>query len=155
VGMLHNLKLWVSPPKMSDPDFGPLIFMHMSKAPERSYWEGEWKFPGTGTPVFIALRGGENGPTQEAREFYLELPRRFEQIVRLCQPRLEQVFRDWLGQSLPTDIFSVLKLSGFDVEDPTQHPPQWNVSFETTGDKWLSITVPFVAEVAMEAEVDT
>jgi hypothetical protein len=31
MGFLHNLKLWLSPPQMTDPDFGKLIFMHIEK----------------------------------------------------------------------------------------------------------------------------
>lgn len=129
--------------------------MHISKHPERSYWECEWKFPNTGTSVFIALRGDESGPSQESRQFYLSLPQRFEQVIAECRPKLELVSKKWLNQSLPSDIFTVLKLSGFGVEDPVQHPIRWDVSFETTGDPWLGITVPFIGETAMEAEVDT
>jgi hypothetical protein len=38
---------------MTDPDFGNLLFMHVSKWPEGSYWEREWSFPKTGTVVGI------------------------------------------------------------------------------------------------------
>jgi hypothetical protein len=155
MGFLRNVKLWRHPPKIRDPEFGELVFMHSSNAPQRSYWECEWKFPKTGTNVSIALRGGESGPTRDARHFYLGLPGRFEQIIEASRPRLERVFREWLNQLLPTDIFSVLKLSGFGVEDLVAEPIRWDVSFETTGDKWLGITIPFVGDIAMEAEVDT
>lgn len=155
MGFLRNLKLWLHPPRMSDPDFGTLVFMHSSKAPERSYREGESNFPNTGTLVFISLRGDESGPTLDAKRFYLGLPDRFEQILATCRPKLEKFFEDWLGQPLPPNIFSALKLSGFDVEDLSQRPIHWDVSLEATGDKWLGITVPFVGETATEAWVDT
>lgn len=152
---LHNLKLWLSPLRITDPDFGNLVFMHFSKFPERSYWECEWTFPKTGLPVAIALKGGENGPRPEAREFYLSLPERFEEIMVSCRPQLDQVFKEWLGQSLPDDAFRVLKLSGFGLEDPEERPVRWDVSFETTGEKWLGVTVPFVGDAAGKATVDT
>jgi len=155
MGFLRNLRLWLRPPRVSDPDFGNLLFMHISKHPERSYWECEWKFPNTGINVFIALRGDESGPTEESRQFYLGLPQRFEWVMAECRPRLEGVFKEWLNRSLPTDIFSVLKLSGFELEDPTQHPVHWDVSFETIGDPWLGITVPFVDETSTRAIVDS
>lgn len=129
--------------------------MHISKHPERSYWECEWKFPNTGTIVFIALRGDESGPKQEFRRFYLSLPGRFEQIVSASRPKLEHVFKEWLNQPLPPDIFSILRLTGFGVEDPRQPPIHWNVSFETIGEKWLGIEVAFVGDMAMEATVDS
>jgi len=62
MGFLHNLKFWLSPPKMTDPDFGNLTFMHIGKHPERSYWECEWAFPPSGTVIEITLNGGESGP---------------------------------------------------------------------------------------------
>lgn len=140
---------------MNDPEFGELVFVRISNAPERSYWECEWKFPNTGTKVFIALRGDESGPNEDVRTFYRALPARFEQITTACRPRLEQVFRKWLNQPLPLDIFSAVTLAGFEVDDPRTLPIRWNVSFETIGGKWLGITVPFVDETAMEASVDT
>jgi hypothetical protein len=138
---------------MTDPDFGELVFMHMSKHPERSYWECEWKFPPTGQPVFI--RGGEEGPRSEVRRFYLDLPGRFDQILASCRPRLEQVTKEWLNESLPQDVFATLRLSGFGVEDPSSNSVHWDVSFETLGKKWLGITIPFIGRAAMEVQVDT
>ena len=75
-------------------------------------------------------------------------------MMALCRPQLEKVFNEWLGQSLPEDTFRVLKLSGFDLEDPKQRPVRWDVSFETTGEKWLGITIPFVGDTVGEATVD-
>jgi len=155
MALLHNLKLWLFPLRMTDPDFGNLLFMHISKWPERSYWECEWIFPKTTTVVAITLQGGESGPMPEARLFYLSLPGRFEQIVAASRPKLEQVFDHWLHERLPQDIFTVVRLSGFGLENPKARPVRWDISFETTGDKWLGITIPFVGDTAMEATVDT
>jgi hypothetical protein len=155
MGFVRNLKLRLSPPRMTDPEFGNLIFMYISKFPERSYWECEWIFPPTGSPVAIALRGGETGPEQNSKQFYNSLPGRFPQIMSLCRPQLEQVFKQWLNQPLPENGFEVLKLSGFGLEDVAKQPVQWDVSFETTGEKWLGITIPFVGDIAGEAIVDT
>jgi hypothetical protein len=155
MSFLHNMKLWLSPPKIVDPVFGRLVFMHMEKRPERSYWEGEWAMPGAKCPVEISLPGGENGPSEDSRRFYLGLPDRIEQILDRCRPPLSRVFREWLDTDLPSDMFSALKLTGFDVDDPQKRPLQWSVWFETTGDKWLGITIPFDGEIAGDAEVDT
>lgn len=43
---------------MTDSDFGNLLFMHLYKWPERSYWECEWSFPKISTVVGIVIRGG-------------------------------------------------------------------------------------------------
>jgi hypothetical protein len=155
MGFLHNLKLRFSPPRIDDPDFGSLLFMFIPNAPERSYWECEWKFPRTGTEISIGLPGGESGPSPEARQFYLSLPERFDQILDAARPQLQEVFRTWLQQDLPQDIFTVVKLAGFDLEDPKAQPVQWDISFETTGDEWLGIIVPFIGDTPQEATVDT
>ena len=155
MSILHNLKLRLSPPRITDPDFGSLLFMYVPNAPERSYWESEWNFPKTATPISIGLDGGEAGPLPEARQFYLSLPDRFEQIVAAVRPKLEQVFKQWLQQELPQDIFTAVKLAGFGLEDPKGKPLHWNISFETTGEKWLGITIPFEGDTPQDAVVDT
>ncbi len=155
MGFLHNLKLQFLPPRINDPDFGSLLFMFIPNAPERSYWECEWMFPKSGTEISIGLPGDENGPSPEARQFFLGLPGRFEEILAAARPQLQQVFREWLQQDLPQDIFTVVKLAGFGLEDAKQHPLHWDISFETTGDKWLGIVIPFVGDTATAATVDT
>lgn len=155
MSIFHNLKLRFSPPKISDADFGSLLFMFIPNAPDRSYWECEWTFPKTGTQISIGLPGGESGPLPEARQFYLGLPERFNQILSATRPELELVFRKWLQQDLPQDIFTVVKLAGFGLEDAKTHPVHWDIAFETTGDKWLGITIPFVGDIAQKATVDT
>jgi hypothetical protein len=155
MSFLRNIKLWLFPLRMTDPDFGSLVFIHISKWPERSYWEGEWTFPPTGTVVGIALRGGETGPSPESRRFYLSVPGRFNLILTACRPRLEEVFRIWRGPHLPEDIFSAVKVTGFAVKDSGEQPVQWDVGFETIDEDWLGITIPFVGDTAMEAVVDT
>jgi hypothetical protein len=155
MGILKNLKLRFSPPRITDADFGSLLFMFIPNAPERSYWECEWKFPTTGTEISIGLPGGESGPLPVARQFYLSLPGRFEQILAAARPQLQEVFRTWLQQDLPQDIFTVVKLAGFGLDDARAQPVQWDISFETTGDKWLGIIIPFVGDTAQKATVDT
>jgi hypothetical protein len=88
-----------------------LLFTFIPNAPDRSYWECEWTFPKTGTLISIGLPGGESGPLGEARQFYLGLPGRFEQILSAVRPQLELVFKEWLRQDLPQDIFTVVKRS--------------------------------------------
>ena len=154
MGILHNLKLRLSPPRITDPDFGRLVFIFIPNAPEQSYWECEWTFPKTGTVISIGLPGGESGPLPEARQFYLGVLERFEQILAAARPELGRVFKSWLQQDLPANIFTVVKLSGFGVEDLKTQPIDWDISFETTGEKWLGITIPFVGDEAQEAVVD-
>ena len=155
MGLLRRLRLRLSPPRIADPDFGTLLFMFIPSSPERSYWECEWLFPNTGTVISIGLPGGESGPLPEARDFYLSLPGRFDRILAAARPQLADVFRTWLQQDLPDDVFTVLKLAGFGLDDANTKPLNWDISFETTGQKWLGITVPFVGDTVQKAVVDT
>lgn len=153
--IFKSLKLRIRPPRMKDPDFGQLTFMFIPSHPERSYWEAEWIFPPTGSPISIGLDGDESGPRSETREWHLGLPARFERILELTKPELGKVFETWLQHELPEDIFKVVKLAGFGVENPEADPVRWDISFETIGDKWLGITIPFVGDTPKEAVVDT
>ena len=155
MGLLHNWKMRFSPPRITDPDFGNLEFVFVPSAPERSHWEGEWTFPKDGAPISIDLPGGEDGPHPAARQFYLGLPDRFAKIVTAARPQLEKVFKIWLEQDLPQDIFTVVKLGGIGLENPKDQPVQWHISFETTGEKQMWITIPFAGDTPQEAEVDT
>ena len=156
---LMNIVRWFktqfSPPSLRDPVFGELLFMHVPNAPERSYWECEWQFPATKSPVSLALPGDRTGPNPRARDFYLGLPGRFESIISVCRPELQRIFRESLETELPDDIFSQLKLAGFDLENPDATPLKWEISFESTGKKWLGISVPFVDNTPQQATVDT
>ena len=129
--------------------------MYIPNAPERSYWESEWQFPPTRTAISIGFPRDESGPTAAARSFYLGLPQRFEQIIAAARPKLAEVWKTWLQADLPSDIFSAMTIGGFCLEDPEARPLHWDVSFETTGDKWLGITVPFIDDTPQEAVVDT
>jgi hypothetical protein len=153
--ILDKLKRLFSPRKISDPDFGELLFISMRNSPELSYWECEWRFPNTGTMISIGLPGGEEGPLPESREFFLALPSRFDDILARALPKLEKVFSEWLEIDLPADPFSELKLAGFGLEDPKAETIEWDISFETTGDKWLGIIIPFSGDDPQEAVVDT
>ena len=155
MGIVDKLKDWFLPPRLSDPDFGDLLFMYIRPAPEKSYWECEWEFPNTESTISIGLLGGEEGPLPEAREFFLGLPPRFDDILIKARPSLEKVFSEWLEMDLPEDLFSELKLAGFGLEDPRADKVRWDISFETTGEKWLGIIVPFEGDSALDAVVDT
>src|SRR2546423_8221506 len=148
MSFFHNLKLRFSPPKRDDTDFGSLLFMYVPNFPERSYWECEWKFPRTGTVISIGLPGDESGPLPESRQFYLGLPGRFDEILAQTRPKLAGVFKEWFQQALPQDIFTVVKLSGFGLDDPKATPIPWDISFETTGEKWLCLRIPFEGATA-------
>ena len=155
MGLLTELRLRFRPPRRQDPDFGTLLFMYIPHAPENSYWEGEWLFPPTGSRVSIALPGGIEGPEPQARAFYLSLPARFDELLRRVRPGLEKVFRDWIGRPLHHDPWRDVQLSGFGIGDHRAVPITWDISFETIGDKWLGITIPFNGDVPQDPVVDT
>jgi hypothetical protein len=135
--------------------YRPFVYMYVSNAPEKSYWEAEWMFPPVGYQVSIALDGDKCGPAREVRAFYLSRVGCFERTIALVRPRLDAVFRQWLGRSLAEDLWADVKLAGFWVEDPEATAVSWDVSFETFGGRWLSITIPMIGDVAQEAIVDT
>jgi hypothetical protein len=61
----------------------------------------------------------------------------------------------WLKEEMPNDMFAVVKLAGFNVEDPEAERIEWAISFETNVETWLGITIPFIGEEPQSAIVDT
>jgi hypothetical protein len=155
MSFLAKLLRRLQPPTIDDPTFGRLLFMRIGRAPSRSYWEGEWLFPPTGTRVAIGLPGGEDGPSPEARVFYEALPERFDWIIESARPGLDDVFQHWLERPISDELWDDVKLSGLGVEDPTATPLEWDVMFETIGKKWLGISVPFIDDAPQRPVVDT
>jgi len=153
---LDALRLRWRPPRIVDSEFGSLIYMYISIAPERSYWECEgWVFPATQTRVGVSLPGNLEGPTADARRFYRELAGEFEHHLLRARPEMDKAFETWIGRRLSPNLWDDLVLSGFNVEDPGATPPIWEVMFETRGDKWLAITIPFVGNVPGIPVIDT
>jgi hypothetical protein len=144
------------PPKIQDPDFGELIFMFISNAPKRSYWEGEWLFPPANTKIGITLDGDEYGPNQDARKWYLDyIPSRYDEMKKMISPILKIALRKWTNENIEGDVYRYVKLVGIGVENSKVDPTKWDISFETTGKKWLFISIPFIGNDPQEAEIDT
>lgn len=155
MGLLKESHLRFRPPALKDPDFGRLLFTYIPRDPSKSYWEAEWLFPPTQTQISITLPGSTEGPTASGRNFYLALPARFEEILGTVRPVLDRVFHEWLGRPLHSDLWRDVKLAGFNVEDPDVAPTSWDIAFETTGQKWLGIMIPFVANEPRNPVIDT
>ena len=155
MGLFRSIWLQFCPLKMDDADFGKLLYIYISNDPKQSYWEGQWQFPPTGTVISISLPGDESGPYDEARKFYLEMIPKYENLIELARPQLIAVFKQWFKKELPKNIFTDLKLSGCNLIEARVRPVCWELSFETTGNRWLGITIPFEDESAKEAIVDT
>lgn len=98
MGLLKELRLRFRPPRLHDPEFGPLLFMYIPRDHSKSYWEGEWLFPPIGTKIAIGLPGSVEGPDEAGRRFYWARPARFEEIVRRARPELDRVFVQWMGR---------------------------------------------------------
>jgi hypothetical protein len=133
-----------------------MVFMYIASRPNKSYWEAAaWLFPPTGHKIAISLPGSEAGPSPESRNFMLSRVHEFERTLGLARPKLDQVFRQWLGRPVADDLWEDVTLAGFDVEDPGAEPLEWDIGFETTGKRWLGISVPFIGDVPQNAVVDT
>lgn len=145
----------LDPPALQDAHFGRLVFIDIPRDPSRSYWEGEWLFPPTQTKVAIILPGSIAGPSDAGRAFYLGLPARFDQLMPHVLPVLDRVLREWMNRPVNADVWQDVTLGGFSVEDPGVTPTTWDVTFETVGERWFAITIPFVGDQPQEPIVDT
>jgi hypothetical protein len=101
------------------------------------------------------LPGTLDGPSDQARQFYRDLSEHFERHLTHALPHLDRAFHEWLDRHLQADLWKDVRLSGFDVQDPSATPTAWDMMFETIGNKWLAITIPFVGDVPQDGVVDT
>lgn len=108
--------------------FGSLLFLRIRNHPKRSCWECEWLFPPTQTVVSIAIPGTGVGPDPKAREFFLALPARFTSTLEQSRPCLGEVWSRWFNHALPEDIFSVIKLAGFGLENAGAVSLAWDIA---------------------------
>jgi hypothetical protein len=153
--LLNRLLAPFIPRAIDDPDFGTLHFTHISRNPSKSYWECEWVFTPTNTRIPIALPGGDEGPSAASRKFYLQLRDDFPRILSLARPRINQAILDWLNRPLNTNLWEDVRLHSFGVADPAGNPCEWHICFETTGSKWISITIPFRGDVPQNPVIET
>jgi hypothetical protein len=75
--------------------------------------------------------------------------------MRRARPVLDRVFLEWIGRPLNADLWQDVTLGGFGVENPAVVLTMWDVRFETKGEKWLGITIPFVGDRPQAPVVDT
>lgn len=120
-----------------------------------SIWYGTWHFPPSGTNVSICLPGGRRGPLPAVRDFFEDLPNRFDSILSTIRPQLDEIFRRWLQRPLSESLWDDLELTRFIIVDPSVRPLEWNMQFELTyneGDEedeegeYLEITVSLVGD---------
>jgi hypothetical protein len=141
---------------IDDATFGRLTYSDYD-----SIWYGRWRFPPSGTTVAISLPGDRHGPLPGIKDFFKELPDRFESILSSVRPRLDEIFRRWLRRPISDSLWDDLELVRFSVEDPEAQPPEWSMHFELADkdcdeedeeDEWLEITV-FLSGDSREAAI--
>jgi len=137
-------------PVIDDATFGQLTYCDYS-----SIWYGRWHFPPSGTNVVICLPGDRRGPLPGIRDFFKELPNRFDTILSSVRPQLDEIFRRWLQRPISESLWDDLELARFIVVDPSARPPEWNMDFELTDNEddeddeegeYLEITVSLVGD---------
>ena len=121
----------------------------------KSYWECECVFPPTATPISVVLPGDESGPFAEARAIYLAVIEEFDELVARALPAIGKAYREWTGRALSENVRDDLELSGLAIDSPfADGLSRWQVTFETVGEQWIGITIPFIDGIPQEAVVD-
>jgi len=143
--------------KMQDPDFGEMTFMEVAEHPERSYWEGEWRYPPTGTRIGVFIPGDASGLMGEARAFIMQKQHEWDKIISAVFPKLFPEYTEWAKRALSADILSDLDLASISVELPIVLPITWEISFETKEEeeKWRYFNVGMKDWTVEYVSVDT
>jgi hypothetical protein len=79
-----------SKPKMSDPIFGDIEYR------KPGYWIGEIEFEPTGRTIGIIITAAADGPTEEQRDFIIQLKNRYEiEVKGKAGNYLHETFSNW------------------------------------------------------------
>lgn len=143
MSIFSNIKCFLSPPTINDPDFGKLVFCKLKD--DHSYWAGEWTLPGKGIPLRIELPGDKDGLLPDASEMLFRIANNFNGISASCRPFLESAFQELLQRPLPQLAFlTVLKPDVLRLEHPSHvMPDQWTISFVKADEPYLAVVIWF------------
>ena len=136
--MLRSFFGGLRPKRLTDPAFGNLIFMKMSD-PRESYWEGSGAFRPTGQAVDYFVDAGDDGPGEFQHQFLSTLEQRYDRLVAVVQPLLEQRHDEFLEGRSPEFVLSSISVPG-----PGVDPLRWDITFQAKANPSALFTVSMV-----------
>jgi hypothetical protein len=136
-----------------DPVFGRLLFMD-TQDPSKSYWEGKGLFstPEGRFQIDHFIEADASGPSQAQRDFYLEVAKRYSQVLEMSRCLLDPVFHVEHDRHLPARLEEEFAVSSISLPrlKPDDLPANWELclkskstatSYCVTFNKWESVNI--------------
>ncbi|MFD0740138.1 hypothetical protein ACFQZQ_12715 [Lysobacter koreensis] len=146
------------PPKVSDPDFGPITFDGPYGNGDVGIWQmdSEWEVPEHFAKVGCSsIPGTAAGPYELSRIFLLEKARDYPAIWARLHDQLASIRDKWAAQDSSVPLNQSFFISSLGLDPNPADPPLWNVSFESTGKRWLFVTFNMQGNEIVGHTVDT
>lgn len=142
MGLFHIFK---KPTILHDEVFGTLHFMKF-KDSSKNYFEGKGHFDPAGDVIEYLIEGNEEGPSEEQKQFYLQIQNNFIQYVEKIKPLIEDELRNWKEDFIIRDFSKEFKIVCITIPRLDRRPPIWDMSFASIHDLNHHITIDFVGD---------
>ncbi|MBL0135488.1 MAG: hypothetical protein IPP79_16715 [Chitinophagaceae bacterium] len=137
--------LFKKPVIVQDDLFGRLQFID-SKDPSNNYFEGAGFFEPTQCDTEYLIQADIEGPTDEQRQFYLDLQANFEQYVEKITPLIEGEFQNWREDFKITNFTEEFTLVCITIPRQDTYPLIWDMAFTTIHDLDHHVTIDFIGK---------
>ena len=128
---------------VQDDLFGRLQFVDF-KDSTKNYFEGAGFFAPTQSETDYLIRADIEGPTEEQRQFYLDLQANFEQYVEKITPLIEGEFQNWREDFKITNFTKEFSLVCITIPRQDILPMVWEMAFTTIHDLDHHVTIDFI-----------
>ncbi len=139
--------------KIKDPVLGELYFYDFED-PKRNYWEGAGTYVNAHLTVGLAVHADFNGPSEQHRQFFLNLVSDLDHLFRRCQKKLVPEWEAWCDATFPTVWQSEFTLVHIMIPTNGDSQNAWEVTFEAKSELNHLFSVYFQDNEAIYVTVD-
>ncbi|MBL0136092.1 MAG: hypothetical protein IPP79_20015 [Chitinophagaceae bacterium] len=101
-------------------------------------------FEPTQSDTDYLIQADIEGPTEEQRQFYLDLQANFEQYIEKITPLIEDEFQNWREDFKITHFTKEFSLVCITIPRQDIHPLIWDMAFTTIHDLDHHVTIDFI-----------
>ncbi|RYE26470.1 MAG: hypothetical protein EOP45_03935 [Sphingobacteriaceae bacterium] len=135
--------LFKKPTILQDDFFGALRSVDI-KDTSKNYFEGKGHFTPTNSDTEYLIQADKNGPTDEQKQFYLDLQADFTKYIQKMKPLIEDEFRNWKENFVIKDFNKEFELVCITIPRFEDRPITWDMSFTTVHDLNHQVTIDFI-----------
>ena len=128
---------------LHDTFFGVLHFVDFKDA-SKNYFEGKGRFTPTNSDTAYTIQADKGGPTDEQKQFYLDLQVDFTKYIQKMKPLIEEEFQNWKKDFVIKDFNKEFELVCINIPRLDSNPVIWDMTFTTVHDLNHHVIIDFV-----------